>query len=64
MQFEELQIGIQCINRSIEHTQHDKSFDYRGLELFGQRACLLISDVDQAVLDCAKINFKISADVI
>ena len=37
---------------------YDKSFDYRGLELFGQRACLLITDVNQAVLDCAKIMYE------
>ena len=37
---------------------YDKAFDYRGLELFGQRACLLITDVNQAVLDCAKIMYE------
>ena len=30
---------------------YEKSFDYRGVELFDQRACLIISDVEQATLD-------------
>ena len=30
---------------------YEKSFDYRGVELFDQRACLIISDVEQATMD-------------
>ena len=37
---------------------YEKSFDYRGLELFDQRACLIISDVEQAVLDSIKIMYE------
>lgn len=37
---------------------YEKSFDYRGLELFDQRASLIISNVEQAVFDCSKIVYE------
>ena len=33
---------------------YEKSFDYRGVELFNQRGCLIISDVEQMVFDEAE----------
>lgn len=35
---------------------YEKCFNYRGMELFDQRACLIISDVEQAVLDISATN--------
>ncbi len=37
---------------------YEKCFDYRGEELFDQRACLLISDVDQAVMDICTTAYQ------
>ena len=37
---------------------YEKCFDYRGIELFDQRACLIISDVEQAVLDEIKTTYE------
>lgn len=37
---------------------YEKCFDYRGMELFDQRACLIISDVEQAVLDEIKTTYE------
>ena len=34
--------------------QYEKSFDYRGVELFNQRGCLILSDVEQMVFDEAE----------
>ena len=36
---------------------YEKSFDYRGVELFNQRGCLIISDVEQMVFDEAKTTY-------
>ena len=37
---------------------YEKCFNYRGMELFDQRACLIISDVEQAVLDEIKTTYE------
>lgn len=37
---------------------YEKCFDYRGMELLDQRACLIISDVEQAVLDEIKTTYE------
>ena len=37
---------------------YEKCFDYRGEELFDQRACLLISDVDQVVMDICTTAYQ------
>lgn len=37
---------------------YEKCFDYRGVELFDQRACLIISDVEQATLDEITTTYK------
>ena len=37
---------------------YEKCFDYRGMELFDQRACLIISDVEQSVLDEIKTTYE------
>lgn len=36
---------------------YEKSFDYRGVELFDQRGCLILSDVEQMVFDEAKTTY-------
>ena len=36
---------------------YEKSFDYRGIELFNQRGCLILSDVEQMVFDEAKTTY-------
>lgn len=38
--------------------RYDKSFDYRGLELFDQRACLLFSDMEQTTMDIATTTYE------
>ena len=38
--------------------RYDKCFDYRGLELFDQRACLLFSDVEQTTRDVATTTYE------
>lgn len=37
---------------------HEKSFHHRGKELFGQRACLLYSDIDHGVCDIATTAYS------
>lgn len=37
---------------------YEKSFNYRGEELFGQRACLILSDMEQAVWDEASTTYE------
>ena len=36
---------------------YEKSFDYRGVELFNQRGCLILSDVEQMVFDEAETTY-------
>ena len=36
---------------------YEKSFDYRGVELFNQRGCLILSDVEQMVFDEATTTY-------
>ena len=37
---------------------YEKSFDYRGVELFNQRGCLILSDVEQMVFDEAETTYE------
>ena len=37
---------------------YEKSFNYRGVELFDQSACLIISDVEQATMDSITTTYE------
>ena len=37
---------------------YEKAFDYRGIELFDQSACLVVSDMDQITMDTITTTYK------
>ena len=53
-----LRNAMQTVYQYSIDSGYDEFFNYCGLELFGQRACLLISDLEREVFDCAKIRYK------
>lgn len=40
------------------NSSYEKGFKYRGQELFGQRACLVCSEIDQAVMDSVSTYYE------
>lgn len=52
-----LKDAVQTIYQYSVTGGYEKSFDYRGVELFNQRGCLILSDVEQMVFDEAKTTY-------
>lgn len=53
-----LRDAMQTVYQYSVDGSYEKSFNYRGLELFDQRACLITSDVEVAVLDNIKTMYE------
>ena len=52
-----LKDAVQTIYQYSVTGGYEKSFDYRGVELFDQRGCLIFSDVEQMVFDEAETTY-------
>lgn len=52
-----LKDAVQTVYQYSVTGRYEKSFDYRGVELFNQRGCLILSDVEQMVFDEAKTTY-------
>lgn len=49
--------NAQTVYQYTANGPQDKSFHYRGKELFGQRACLMYSDMERGVYDIATTKY-------
>ena len=52
-----LKDAVQTVYQYSVTGRYEKSFDYRGVELFNQRGCLILSDVEQMVFDEAETTY-------